>query len=198
MAEEKAPYHHGDLRKGLIAEGHNLLREVGPEEFSLRELGRRLQVSPRAPYRHFASKEELLAALAVEGFDLMTAYFDATVCDDPAERLRLLGAVYVRFAHENPALFRLMFSPIIASDHVLNKPNVAFDRLVSACAPLQPPDTLVRDRIRFATAIWSGLHGMALIGLDGVGGLYDSGVFVTPADLIDWLIVGQTSSRMTP
>jgi len=61
-------YHHGDLARALLDEAGRALREGGPDTLSLRALARALGVDAAAPYRHYASKEALLAELAREGF----------------------------------------------------------------------------------------------------------------------------------
>ena len=58
------PYHHGDLRRAIVTSALELLRETRSLEFSLRELARRAGVSHNAPYKHFADKRELLAAVS--------------------------------------------------------------------------------------------------------------------------------------
>jgi AcrR family transcriptional regulator len=60
---DERPYHHGDLRRAIVESALELLRETGSLEFSLRELARRAGVSHNAPYKHFADKRELLAAV---------------------------------------------------------------------------------------------------------------------------------------
>src|SRR5260370_8363924 len=62
------PYHHGDLRAALIQAGLAILAEEGAQALTLRAAARRAGVSHSAPYRHFADKEALLAAIAEEGF----------------------------------------------------------------------------------------------------------------------------------
>src|SRR5215470_4643684 len=61
-------YHHGDLRRALVDAALAIVERAGPGALSLRELARRAGVSHAAPYRHFESREALLAALATEGF----------------------------------------------------------------------------------------------------------------------------------
>src|SRR5262245_33454677 len=56
------PYHHGDLRRVLIDAAFELVGEGGAEAVSVREAARRAGVSPGAPFRHFASRDALLAA----------------------------------------------------------------------------------------------------------------------------------------
>ena len=67
------PYHHVDLRKTLLEAAVALIGEAGPRGFTLREVARRAGVSHNAPYRHFAGKDELLVAVAQEGFGRLTA-----------------------------------------------------------------------------------------------------------------------------
>src|SRR5256885_7264933 len=70
-------YHHGDLRRTLIDAALRIVEQAGPGALSLRELARHAGVSHAAPYRHFASREALLAALAVEGFRGLRAQMQA-------------------------------------------------------------------------------------------------------------------------
>ena len=66
------PYHHGDLRRAIVKAALEILRETQSLEFSLRELARRAGVSHNAPYKHFADKRELLAAVSAAGFEMLT------------------------------------------------------------------------------------------------------------------------------
>ncbi|KUL42413.1 TetR/AcrR family transcriptional regulator [Actinoplanes awajinensis] len=125
------PYHHGDLRAALLVLAEDTLRERGPAELSLRELAREAGVSPAAPSRHFKTKQALLDALAIEGFDrlitVLTGALEQTGATF-AERLSVLTRTYVAFAIGNPAMLELMFSrkhepsapaELIASTHRL-------------------------------------------------------------------------------
>ena len=66
------PYHHGDLRRAIVKAALEILNETQSLEFSLRELARRAGVSHNAPYKHFADKRELLAAVSAAGFEMLT------------------------------------------------------------------------------------------------------------------------------
>jgi len=89
-----------DLRTTLLEAAVALIGEVGPRAFTLREVARRAGVSHNAPYRHFAGKDELLAAVAAEGFDRLTAAMERAMKPGrtPLERLQLCGCGYVDFA----------------------------------------------------------------------------------------------------
>src|SRR2546430_6260512 len=97
-------YHHGDLRRTLIDAALRIVEQVGPGALSLRELARHAGVSHAAPYRHFASREALLAALAAEGFRGLGAEMAALASDggDPLARFAALGLAYVRYAVAHP------------------------------------------------------------------------------------------------
>ena len=105
--------HHGDLRNALEGAALELVAEKGPHGFSLNEASRRAGVSVAAPYKHFADREALLAALAVTGFRAQREYFEAALAaaddQDPADQLAALAAAYVRFAVQQPALFDVTF-----------------------------------------------------------------------------------------
>lgn len=160
----KSGYHHGDLRAALLAAAAQLL-EAG-ENFSMRAVARRAGVSPTAPYRHFADRAALDAAVAVEGFrELRTALLADRGL--PASRSELVefAVAYVAFALERPAVFRLMFG---------NECDDTDDERVAAAAALHAllAEALVvvfpdADAPELATALWSLAHGLACLHLDG-------------------------------
>ncbi|MGO9694994.1 MAG: TetR/AcrR family transcriptional regulator, partial [Mycobacterium sp.] len=111
-AARRGSYHHGDLKRALTSAALSLVAEKGPKGFTLTEAARRAGVSAAAPYRHFADKAELLAAVAEQGFrdlhaDLAAAGARAS---DPRERVIELGRVYVRWAVTHPDHYQVMFS----------------------------------------------------------------------------------------
>jgi AcrR family transcriptional regulator len=106
------PYHHGDLRAALLTAAAAEIERIGYENLSLRELASSLDVSRAAPYRHFADRRALLAALAAEGFDELAAIYRKSIGTGKTPRTRLAasGRAYLAFAAERPQLFRLMFA----------------------------------------------------------------------------------------
>src|SRR4051812_2462118 len=106
-------YHHGDLRATLLAAAEEMLREKGVAALSLRELARETGVSHAAPSRHFKDKQALLDALALVGFERMTALLEQASAADGAsirERFTTLARAYVDFAIRNPELLEMMFA----------------------------------------------------------------------------------------
>src|SRR5579871_2133171 len=104
------PYHHGNLKQALLGAALELIAETGPRGFTLREAARRAGVSHNAPYRHFRDRDELLAAVATEGFDRLTkAMAGAARKVRPLDRLRRSGIAYVDFALRWPQHFAVMF-----------------------------------------------------------------------------------------
>jgi AcrR family transcriptional regulator len=114
-------YHHGDLRAALMREAAAEIERAGYENLSLRELAASLGVSRGAPYRHFADRRSLLAALAAEGFDALTATYREVIAAEktPQARLASSGRAYFAFAAARPQLFRLMFT----SDLLISGPR---------------------------------------------------------------------------
>lgn len=109
----KRSYHHGDLKRALLEASIELLREQGVEALTVAEVGRRVGVSSAAPYKHFKDRQVLLRAVAMEGnYRLNEAMAEALEgIQDPWEAFRQSGVVYIRFAAENPNLYRLMTDP---------------------------------------------------------------------------------------
>jgi AcrR family transcriptional regulator len=162
-------YHHGDLRAALLKVATAEIERVGYENLSLRELAEKLAVSRAAPYRHFADRRALLAAVAAEGFDELTAIHRKAVAKTPLARLVAAGRGYLAFAAERPQMFRLMFVSDLLSgnnlplDPVLIKAAgesyVVFEELVAAT--LKNPDEGAIKAT--AIAIMSSTYGFALL-----------------------------------
>jgi AcrR family transcriptional regulator len=108
------PYHHGDLRRVLIEAALGLVEEGGAESLSVREVARRAGVSPGAPFRHFQSRDALIAAVAGEAQRRFRAEIDAALSEapaaDPLARFRCFGLAYLRWAMRNPTHFEIISS----------------------------------------------------------------------------------------
>jgi AcrR family transcriptional regulator len=169
-------YHHGDLRRALLDQALALTAERGPSALTLREAARRAGVTEAAPYRHFRSKEALVAALAEEGFAALLARVRralARASGRPAARLSALGVAYLRFALERPAHFRVMFGRDLARSHgfraVGELAQACFAELTGEVARAQRAGAVAgRDPRPAALVLWSALHGLASLRADGL------------------------------
>ena len=108
------PYHHGDLRRVLVAAALQLAREGGPQAVSVREAARRAGVSAGAPFRHFADRDALMTAVAEEAQRRFRREIEhalaTTPSSDPLQRFRAFGLAYLRWAMRNPAHFEIISS----------------------------------------------------------------------------------------
>ncbi|MEB4211445.1 TetR/AcrR family transcriptional regulator [Mycobacterium sp. 94-17] len=178
MAVRRAPakrqsYHHGDLKRALTSAALSLVAEKGPKGFTLTEAARRAGVSAAAPYRHFADKAELLAAVAEQGFRELHADLAAAAdrVADPRERVMELGRAYVRWAVAHPDHYQVMFG---AETLKTEKPGVAeaggqaFGDLLDAIVQCQEAGMVAgRDPREIAGPLWSLVHGIASLAIGG-------------------------------
>ena len=111
MDTTRLRHHHGNLPNALRAAARATLDETGPVVVGLPEIARRVGVSATAAYRHFDSKEDLLASVAAEGFRELAAAMER--CATASDRLGGVGLAYFDFALQKRGLFRLMFGPIL-------------------------------------------------------------------------------------
>jgi AcrR family transcriptional regulator len=160
------PYHHGDLRRQLIAVGEEVLAERGIAALSLREVARRLGVSHNAPFKHFASREALLAAIAEEGFGDLTARLADAMVGEPREAMTSRALAYVTFALERPAVFRLMFGgQVDAAQHpsLAERAETSLRGITRHIAGAYGEDALDEATL----SAWAFVHGLANLLLDG-------------------------------
>ncbi|MFE0529426.1 TetR/AcrR family transcriptional regulator [Micromonospora parva] len=157
-------YHHGDLRRALLAAALEAIEEVGPVALSLRDLARRAGVSHAAPAHHFGDKAGLLTALATQGFDLLTQALTEADGD-----LLEAGVAYVDFAVTRRAYFEVMFRPELhrADDAELIAAQGRAGAALRAGVATLPTGGTPADPGRDALAAWSIAHGFATLWLAG-------------------------------
>jgi AcrR family transcriptional regulator len=163
-------YHHGGLAPALRAAARDELRDRGPAGFRLRAVARAVGVDVAAVYRHYRDKDDLLAALAAEGFEELGAALDAAAAAAPSPRARLaaVGEAYVAFALADPARFRLLFGPAAAAPRCAGGPGRASAALREALEALAAAGGLRGPLPECALAAWSAVHGLATLAVDGL------------------------------
>jgi AcrR family transcriptional regulator len=178
--ERQKPYHHGALNSALVEASIALAREGGPDRVILREAARVAGVSHSAAYRHFADREALLAEVSRHARSELAAEMRRRVAraKGPRQRLRAVGTAYIDFALTEPGLFRTAFT-----FHPATSPAAEQDR-ADAGSPADGVDPFeilggVLDQCQAAgllnphrrpgaeIAVWSAVHGLAGLLLDG-------------------------------
>ena len=159
----------------MLAEAVRTIQRRGVEALTLRGVAGKLGVSRTALYRHFANKEALLGAVAADGFrKLRRELFESW---DEAGRGRIgfeaMGAAYVRFAVRHPSHYRVMFGGVLRSAEAALPPDDqsvdAFGVLSGALIEMQGQGLVRADDPQIlALFVWSVVHGVAMLALDGV------------------------------
>jgi AcrR family transcriptional regulator len=167
------PYHHGNLRETLLEAAIRLIAEIGPTAFTLREVARRAGVSHNAPYRHFRDRDDLMAAVAAQGFrELTRAMMEAAAPkSDALDRLKHAGLGYVTFALRRPEHFTVMFdAPISKRKHPDSAAagEEAFATLLGFVKHCQDAGRLPSGDLRqMALLAWTMVHGIAKLAITG-------------------------------
>jgi AcrR family transcriptional regulator len=165
-------HHHGDLRNALEQAALELVSERGSQAFTLAEASRRAGVSVAAPYKHFADKDALLAALARKGYEAQYERFAAAIdsADDPVEQLAAFAAAYVQFTIDNRALFEITFAAGLKKQQYPELAQ-AGDKVLEL---LRGPASRLRNdpdaALDLVQSIGALAHGFATFLLEGVFG----------------------------
>ena len=169
------PYHHGNLCSALLEAAAAAIRERGVAELRLRDLARRIGVSHGASANHFKDREDLLVALAIQGFERLTAQqkkaLDAKHAT-PAAALNAIGVAYVEFARDNPAHFEVMFQRnLLTSPELARAAAQCFEQLLATVSALSPKGSHSAsrgDRELVALGAWGMVHGLATLHVQGL------------------------------
>lgn len=176
--EDTATYHHGELPATLMTLALEHIQAHGTEKLSLRALAREAGVSPTAPYRHFPSKQCLLAAIAAQGFQTLREEHLRTAAKGlaPEPRLQTMAMSYINFALENPISYQLMFGAMLADfseyEMLQTAATGAYEEVDRALGELVEARGLDVEVPDLAGAMWAFLHGLSslLISQPNLGG----------------------------
>lgn len=173
LKENRKKYHHGDLKAALVDAGLAELEEKGLEAVSLRSIAARVGVSHTAPKNHFDGLRGLLTAIATVGFERHAAEMRRGVENQPPGKARLHAACngYLRFALENPELFKLMFSNTLCNANDPDLKRAAWDSYEVLRGIAHGLDWDKADAPgnpwRTEWMLWSMVHGYSLLLIEG-------------------------------
>lgn len=168
----RSTYHHGDLPRALVAEARELARSSGPDAVMLREVARRVGVSPAAIYRHFPDRDALLGEVAgMARRDLARRMLDAVERVDETDkrtrsirRFQAVGRGYIDFAREEPNLLAAAFLPIEPPGGDAVEDPSPWHVLAAALDELVATGAMPLERRAGAEVIaWSTVHGFAIL-----------------------------------
>ena len=174
----KRGYHHGNLRQALVEAALALIAEKGPQGFTLSEAAKAVDVTPAAVYRHFAGRDDLLAEVARQGFDIFGALLEYAYDDGRPTALAAFeatGRAYLAFARKYPGHYQAMFeSGLQPGQHgelasVAGKARATMDRAAEHLARglpggRRPPASMI------SAHVWAVSHGVVELFLRGNGG----------------------------
>lgn len=157
------------LRDDCVREALAIIEEEGVERLSLRDVARRLGVSHQAPYKHFPSRDHILAEIVRRAFEAFARHLDARPrSDEPYEDLGSMGRAYLEYAREHPLSYRLMFGTPLPdpAGHpgMMESARHAFSLLRDCLLRMRevegrPATAEVAERD--ALFVWSTMHGLS-------------------------------------
>jgi AcrR family transcriptional regulator len=189
---ESSAYHHGNLQSSLLTTATTMITEDGIDALSLRKLAERIGVSRTAAYHHFKDKNDLLSAIAAQGFiswqRQTEEIFNNNKLTDQ-EKYHSFVHFYVRFATQNSAIYKLMFGSTLwkksdkntetkintksnSSQILMSVAYPSFQYQVEITQAWQEKGILPRTQspLRLAQVTWATLHGIAQLVIDGIYG----------------------------
>ena len=160
-----------NLREACLEEALTIIEAEGVEAMSLREVARRLGVSHQAPYKHFPSRDHILAEIVARAFESFARHLDACPRrDDPQEDLAEMTRAYLAYARAHPLQYRLMFGDLLPDlkkhPDMMRQAKHAFALLNDRLARLSRKEgsPAVRSEVALdALFVWSTVHGLARI-----------------------------------
>ncbi len=186
----KQGYHHGNLRQALVEAALKLISEHGPTGFTLSEAAKAADVTPAAVYRHFAGRDDLIAEVARQGYDIFAALMEFAYNGGKPSALAAFeatGRAYLAFARKYPGHYMAMFeSGLILNTHpdlalVAQKARNVLERAAESLSQhlpegKRPPASM------FSAHIWAMSHGVVELFMRGAPGAKSP---FSPEDLLE-------------
>lgn len=164
----KRGYHHGNLRQALVDAALGLIAEKGPQGFTLSEAAKAADVTPAAVYRHFLGRDDLLAEIARQGYEIFTALLDYAYSNGQPTALAAFestGRAYLAFARKYPGHYMAMFESGLSLNaypdlaHIAARARGVLERAAAHLSEHLPPDKRPPASM-FSAHIWALSHGV--------------------------------------
>ena len=186
----KRGYHHGNLRQALVDAALELIADQGPTGFTLSEAAKAADVTPAAVYRHFAGRDDLIAEVARQGYEIFAALMEFAYNDGKPTSLAAFeatGRAYLAFARKYPGHYMAMFESglslnahgdlALVAARARNVLERAAEQLSQHLPPgKRPPSTM------FSAHIWALSHGVVELYMRGAPGAKSQ---FPPEDLLE-------------
>ena len=174
----KQGYHHGNLRQALVEAALTLIAEHGPNGFTLSEAAKAADVTPAAVYRHFAGRDDLIAEVARQGYDIFAALMEFAYNGGKPTALAAFeatGRAYLAFARKYPGHYMAMFeSGLSLNAHpdlamVAQKARDVLERAAETLSQHLPPGRRPPGTM-FSAHVWALSHGVVELYMRGSPG----------------------------
>ncbi len=171
----KRGYHHGNLRQALVEAALALIAERGPQGFSLSEAAKQADVTPAAVYRHFAGRDELLAEVARQGYEIFAALMEYAFDEGKPTALAAFeatGRAYLAFARKYPGHYVAMFESGLSPQAwpelapVAAKARDVLERAAAGLSVHLPPDRRPPPSM-VSAHVWAMSHGVVELYMRG-------------------------------
>ena len=171
----KRGYHHGNLRQALVEAALDLITQTGPQGWTLSEAAKAADVTPAAVYRHFAGRDDLMAEVARQGYDIFGALMEFAYNNGKPTALAAFeatGRAYLAFARKYPGHYIAMFESGLTQNAYPDLALVAQKaRTVLEAAAEQLSQHMPADRrppaTMFSAHVWAMSHGVVELYMRG-------------------------------
>lgn len=175
--QAKAPYHHGNLKVTLLEQAVNIINDEGINALTIRKVASKASVSHTACYRHFSNKDDLIDAIATQGFELflMALQDNNTLSATAMDNFIMSGKSYIQFAYNYPAHYELMFTyfsktnareTLTQSDELKTAGEAAFNHFFDHIKACQDEGAIRQGHARnIALFVWASCHGFCSLNL---------------------------------
>lgn len=167
-----------DVEAAIIGAAKELLATQGPEALTIRRIASQAGVAPMSVYNRFGSKQGVVDALFVEGFQRLNEAVRFEATEDVEEDLVQCGRRYRRFALENPTLYSVMFLRAVPDYEPSPEAGViataSFLTLMAGVTPHLDNGRIEQaEPVEIAQRLWSAMHGSIALEISGIGFVED-------------------------